>query len=152
RRRSGARRVPRGIRGRDQAPAGQVRQPARRRVPRRAGRLSRPGGFVMEERIRDDGFEATFVVSTPRAKAWELLMTAEPAAESLTPPGAGQRWIPAIEGAAEDIEVVPEERLHTRKVTEPCAGTEIVITFEDQATGTRITIVQSGFGPGFDIG
>jgi len=106
----------------------------------------------MEERIRDDGFEATFTVSTPRAKAWELLLAAEPAAESLAPPGPGQRWIPAIEGAAEELEVVPEERLRTRKVTEPCAGTEIVITFEDDASGTRITVVQTGFGPGFDIG
>ena len=32
---------------------------------------------MMEERIRPDGFEATFVVSTPRAKAWELLLAAE---------------------------------------------------------------------------
>jgi hypothetical protein len=105
----------------------------------------------MEERTRDDGFEATFVVSTPRAKAWELLMAAGPAAESLAPPGPGQRWIPAIESAAEDLEVVPEELLRTRKATEPCAGTEIVITFEDEATGTRITVVQTGFGPGFDV-
>jgi hypothetical protein len=106
----------------------------------------------MEERIRPDGFEATFVVSTPRAKAWELLLAAEPATDSLAPPGPGQRWIPAIEGAAEDVEVVPEERLRARKVTEPCAGTEIVITFDDDSSGTRITVVQTGFGPGFDIG
>jgi hypothetical protein len=104
----------------------------------------------MEERERPDGFEATFVVSTPRARAWELLRSAQPATPSLAAPGPGQRWIPAIEGAAEDIDVVPGELLRARKVTEPCAGTEIVITFEDEASGTRITVVQAGFGPGFE--
>jgi hypothetical protein len=102
--------------------------------------------------VRPDGFEATFVVSTPRAKAWELLRSAEPASDRIPPPGAGQVWIPAIEGAAEELESVPEERLRARKVTEPCAGTEIVITFEDDANGTRITVVQTGFGSGFDAG
>jgi hypothetical protein len=33
-----------------------------------------------------------------------------------------------------------------RKVTEPCAGTEIVITLEHEGSGTKVTIVQSGFG------
>ncbi len=103
----------------------------------------------MDERTRPDGFEATFVVSTPRAKAWELLLSAEPASDLFAPPAPGQRWIPAIEGAAEDVDVVAEERLRARKVTEPCAGTEIVITFEDDASGTRITVVQTGFGAGF---
>ncbi len=104
----------------------------------------------MEERTRDDGFEATFVVSTPRAKAWDLLMSAGPSAASLTPPAPGERWIPAVEGAAQDVEVAPEQRLRVRKTSEPSAGTEIVITFEDDESGTRITVVQTGFGPGFD--
>src|SRR5262249_37304662 len=97
-------------------------------------------------RSRADGFETTFVVSTPRAKAWELLRTAVPAAGGPAGPGPGQLWIPAIEGAAEEIEAVAEQQLRARKLTEPCAGTEIVITMEDAATGTRITIVQTGFG------
>jgi hypothetical protein len=105
----------------------------------------------MEHRERADGFEATFVVSVPRAQAWKRLVDAEPASSALTPPAPGQVWIPAIEGAAEAIETVPEERLRATKVSEPCAGTEIVITFEDEATGTRITVVQTGFGPGFDV-
>jgi PDZ domain len=104
----------------------------------------------MEERIRDDGFEATFVVSTPRAKAWELLMSAERASDVLPPPAEGERWIPGIEGPAEDLEVVSDELVRCRKTAEPCRGTEIVITMEDAATGTRITIVQTGFGDGFD--
>jgi hypothetical protein len=105
---------------------------------------------MMEERIRPDGFEATFVVSVPRAQAWKRLVDAEPASDVLTPPAPGQVWIPAIEGAAETIESVPEERLRATKVTEPCVNTEIIITFEDDASGTRITVVQTGFGPGFD--
>ncbi len=32
----------------------------------------------MEERHRDDGFEATFVVSTPRPQAWKMLTEARP--------------------------------------------------------------------------
>jgi hypothetical protein len=103
----------------------------------------------MDERIRDDGFEATFVVSTPRGKAWELLMSAAPASDVLQPPPAGQRWVPAIEGPAEDIAVDPERQLRCRKTAEPCRGTEIVVTLEDAGSGTRITIVQTGFGDGF---
>ena len=103
----------------------------------------------MDERLRDDGFEATFVVSTPRAKAWELLMSATPASDALQPPPDGQRWVPAIEGPAEDIDVDPERRLRCRKTAEPCRGTEIVVTLEDADTGARITIVQTGFGDGF---
>src|SRR5262245_23947747 len=96
-----------------------------------------------------DGFETTFVVSTPRGKAWELLVAAQPISDALTTPGEGQWWIPAIEGPADPIEVIPESRLRCTKAAEPCRGTEIVITFEDDESGTRITIVQTGFGAGF---
>ena len=93
----------------------------------------------MEERHRDDGFEATFVVSTPRADAWKRL-------EALHD---GQWYIPGVEALADELEVVPESRLRARKAVEPCKDTEIVITFEDEDTGTRITFVQTGFGSGF---
>jgi hypothetical protein len=102
----------------------------------------------MQERARDDGFEATFVVSVPRAVAWQRLASAQPADATLTPAAPGQWWIPAIEAPADEREVVPETLLRAEKVTEPCRGTEIVITMEDAATGTRITIVQTGFGEG----
>jgi S1-C subfamily serine protease len=103
----------------------------------------------MEERHRDDGFEATFVVSTERSDAWKLLAGAEPALDGIGSPRAGQWWIPGVEGPADEVEVVPEELLRVRKATMPCRDTEIVITLEDAETGTRITVVQSGFGPGF---
>ena len=93
----------------------------------------------MEERYRDDGFEATFVVSTPRAEAWKRL-------EELH----DEHWyIPGVEAPAAELECVPESRLRARKTVEPCKDTEIVITFEDADTGTRITFVQTGFGDGF---
>ena len=103
----------------------------------------------MEERRREDGFETTFVVSIPRDEAWKRLEEAAPVSDMLPPPRAGQWWNPAVEAPADELEVVPGERLRARKAVEPCKGTEIVITMEDADTGTRITFVQTGFGPGF---
>ena len=103
----------------------------------------------MNETIREDGFEATFVVSTPRAEAWARLEAAKPAFDSLGACREGQWWIPGIEAPADELEVVPGERLVTRKAVHPCKGTEIVLTLTDEDTGTRITIVQTGFGAGF---
>lgn len=93
----------------------------------------------MQEIHRDDGFEATFVVSTPRAEAWKRLEKDDD----------GRWWIPGVESPADELEVVPETMLRTRKAAEPCLGTEIVITLEDADTGTRITFAQFGFGDGF---
>lgn len=103
----------------------------------------------IEERYRDDGFEVTFTVSTPRAEAWKRLAGATPASEALKPARPGQWWIPGVEGPADELEVVPEERLRAVKAVWPCKGTEIVVTMEDADIGTRITFVQTGFGDGF---
>ena len=48
------------------------------------------------------------------------------------------------------LEFIPEQMLRVRKEHEPCAGTEIAIGLTDADTGTRITIVQSGFGAWFE--
>ena len=88
----------------------------------------------------EDGFEATFVVDAPTELVWERL--------------SGRRadqdddlWrLPAFEGLGEEVHVEPGQQLHVRKVTEPCAGTEIVITLEHEGSGTKVTVVQSGFG------
>lgn len=83
-----------------------------------------------------DGFEATFVVQAPAEVVWERLSGRE-----------GDLWrLPAFEGLGAQLHVDPGKQLHVRKVTEPCAGTEIVITLEHEGTGTKVTIVQSGFG------
>lgn len=93
----------------------------------------------MQEIHREDGFEATFVVSTPRDEAWKRL----------TKDADGRWWIPGVESTADELEVVPESTLRVSKAEEPCKGTEIVITMEDAETGTRITFAQYGFGDGF---
>jgi PDZ domain/Activator of Hsp90 ATPase homolog 1-like protein len=84
----------------------------------------------------EDGFEATFVVDAPTELVWERL--------------SGRKddlWrLPAFEGLGEELHVDPGRRLHVRKVTEPCAGTEIVITLQHEGSGTKVTVVQSGFG------
>ena len=103
----------------------------------------------MEERMRDDGFEATFVVTTPRQQAWARLKAAAPAVDGMGAARDGQWWIPGIEAPADELEVRPGELLRARKAVQPCKGTEIVIVLEDEDTGTRITISQFGFGDGF---
>src|SRR5688500_16296231 len=103
----------------------------------------------MEERRRDDGFEATFVVATPRETAWEWLAGARPAFDTIGEARPGQWWIPAIAAPGAGHEADPRRLLRARKAGETCKGTEIVITLEDE-NGTRITIVQTGFGPNFD--
>lgn len=84
----------------------------------------------------EDGFEATFVVSASTERVWERLSDRK-----------GDLWrLPSFEGLGEALHVDPGQQLHVRKVTEPCAGTEIVITLEHEGSGTKVTIVQSGFG------
>ena len=100
----------------------------------------------MEELHRDDGFEATFVVSTP-SEAWKRLharrrrRSADDRRAVVDPRRRGS--------PADELEVVPESTLRVLKADEPCKGTEIVITMEDAETGTRITFAQFGFGSGF---
>ncbi len=104
----------------------------------------------MDERIRDDGFEVTFVVSTPRERAWSWLKDARPAVGGLPELRDGQWWIPAVEAPGDELEVEPDRKLRVRKAVHPCRGTEIVIVLEDEESGTRITFVQTGFGDGFE--
>jgi hypothetical protein len=88
----------------------------------------------------EDGFEATFVVSAAPELVWERL-------SGRVSDGADALWrLPAFEGLGEELHVEPGQQLHVRKVTEPCAGTEIVITLEHEGSGTKVTVVQSGFG------
>jgi len=94
--------------------------------------------------MNPDGFEATFRVQIERVAAWERL-TADAAAVE---PGA---QFP-LAGFAANVTIVdaePPGRLRVTKDDEPCAGTDIVVTLEDDATGTRIHVVQSRFGDWF---
>jgi len=98
---------------------------------------------------RDDGFEVSFVVALPRDDAWERLVSAAPHPRAITKAEDGQWWMPGFEDAVDPVDVEPGRRLRGRKANFPCEGTEIVVVFEDAETGTRITIVQTGFGDDF---
>ena len=81
-----------------------------------------------------DRFEATFVLRVDRATAWTRLTDHADA------------WLPGFDSTTTRIEVDEGARLHVTKDEEPCAGTDVVVTLTDVGTGTRITVVQSGFG------
>jgi hypothetical protein len=87
----------------------------------------------------DDRFEATFVVSTAVDDAWNALAE--------TRRDYGTWWLPGWTATIELTSVDEGKRVEGRKIEEPCSGTEIVVALEASASGTRITIVQSGFGP-----
>lgn len=89
------------------------------------------------------GFEATFVLAVDRATAWARL-TGHPLDADA---GAGDRcWLPGFDSAVTVNERRDGEELRATKDDEPCAGTEIVVALADDGTGTRITVVRSGFG------
>lgn len=89
-----------------------------------------------------DGFEATFRLRIDRDAAWRRLVD-----RPLEPDERGNRlWLPGFDSAAVVEEVDPPSRLRATKSDEPCAGTDVVVTLTDDATGTRIHVVQSGFG------
>lgn len=101
----------------------------------------------------EDGFEATFVIDLSPEEAWEALTLpvlggaeAQPPNQYVVPgfPGGGDHGEGAL---CTELELDPGRLLRLRKEHEPCAGTEIAVVLEAAGTGTRITIVQSGFGP-----
>ena len=98
-------------------------------------------------------FKTTFVVEAAPEEVWEALtertveaaegdsathyvLAGFPSFEPLPVPGA----------SCTALEVEPERLLRVRKDHQPCQGTEIAIQLEQAETGTRITLVQSGFG------
>jgi uncharacterized protein YndB with AHSA1/START domain len=102
--------------------------------------------------------EQTFVVAVPVERAWRAFTETEERSKWEAPeyeidprPGGKVRWTippwPTVDG--EVLEVDPGRRL----VTQEGAGildavTRVTVTFEEAGTGTRITVVQSGFGTG----
>jgi hypothetical protein len=94
-------------------------------------------------------FEHQFEVNDPPEAAWRRMTDAQPPDLASTP---RQWWLPGFDSTGEEIEVDAPRTLTVRKDTMPCADTTIRITFEHTATGTRITVVQSGFDEGFIAG
>ena len=89
-----------------------------------------------------DRFEATFVLGIDRNGAWARL-TEHPID---SPDDEKRYWLPGFDSAATVIEEEVGSHLRLTKDDEPCAGTYVVVTLSDDETGTRITVVQSGFG------
>lgn len=105
-----------------------------------------------------DGFEATFIVDLAPEEIWEALTSRTAGGES----GSGEEVHYVLPGfpsfapqtpagaCCTPIEQEPGRLLRVRKEHEPCAGTEIAVRLERAETGTRVTVVQSGFGPWLD--
>jgi hypothetical protein len=100
-----------------------------------------------------DGFKATFSVEVAPEEVWPALArkTEDPGQSAIDSPIGTQVWLPGYEMTGELLDVIPGRRLLLRKDAEPCKGTEILITLEDADSGTKVTIVQSGFGARFDL-
>ena len=104
-----------------------------------------------------DDFEATFVVELDAEAVWEALTERTVPGET---PGEVHYVLPGfpsleplpVPGArCTALEVEPGRLLRVRKDHHPCAGTEIAVRLEQAETGTRVTVVQSGFGSFLDI-
>lgn len=100
----------------------------------------------------EDGFEATFVIDLSPEEAWQAMT--RPVLGGLKAQRT-QYVVPGFPGRGDhgegalctELELDPGRLLRLRKEHEPCAGTEIAVVLEAADTGTRISIVQSGFGP-----
>ena len=98
-----------------------------------------------DTRGNDIVVEKTFDVDVDPDHAWEKLARFNAEHD----PAPGTWWLPGFRCRATEIEATPGHRLEVVKAEQPCRGTTIVFTFEHCHTGTRITVIQSGFDPGF---
>jgi len=105
-----------------------------------------------------DDFEATFVVELAPEEVWEALTRrtvagdGEDDAKHYVLPGFPSMPPLEIEGAScAVLEEDSGQLLRVKKDHHPCIGTEIAVRLEQAETGTRITVVQSGFGPFLDF-
>jgi len=104
-----------------------------------------------------DDFEATFVVDLTTEAVWEALTertvdSDEPGEVHYVLPGFPSLVPLGVVGAScTPIEVEAGRLLRVRKDHHPCAGTEIAVRLEQAESGTRITVVQSGFGSFLEI-
>jgi uncharacterized protein YndB with AHSA1/START domain len=106
----------------------------------------------------DNRVEHTFVVAVPVERAWQAFTDGAERSRWEAPeyaidarPGGKLRWrIPPwapVEG--EVLEIEPHRRLVTTEGAGILEGaTRVTVTFESVEYGTRITVVQAGFGTG----
>ncbi len=109
--------------------------------------------------MEDDDFEATFVVDLVPAEVWKILTTRTlDAGESndgkvhyVLPGFSSFEALPVPGASCTLIELEDECLLRVKKDHQPCEGTEIIVRLGQAETGTRVTVVQSGFGPFLDF-
>lgn len=96
----------------------------------------------------DDTFAATFIVEIAPDKAWPLIARkVEDKNQSAVGSAPGtQVYLPGWEMTGVVLEATPGKTLKLRKDTFPCKDTIILIDLEAAGAGTRVRIVQSGFG------
>jgi uncharacterized protein YndB with AHSA1/START domain len=88
-----------------------------------------------------DRFQASFRLRIDRDTAWHRL-TAEEAGSDVP----AHLWLPGFDSQVTVVDAAAPDRLRATKDDEPCAGTDIVVTLEDEDTGTRVHVTQSRFG------
>jgi hypothetical protein len=88
-----------------------------------------------------DRFHASFRLRIDRDTAWHRL-TAEEAGSDVP----AHLWLPGFDSQVTVVDAAAPDRLRATKDDEPCAGTDIVVTLEDEDTGTRVHVTQSRFG------
>ena len=104
----------------------------------------------MEDELREDGFEGPRRGPNPHRGG--VGTATRRRAGARFHPGATRGSVvdPRRGGGGRRDGVKEGEQLRARKATFPCEGTEIVVTMEDEASGTRIAFVSAGFGPDFE--
>jgi uncharacterized protein YndB with AHSA1/START domain len=89
----------------------------------------------------DDRFEVTLTLDVSPEDAWAALTgkLVEGAEDGTS------YWLPGFEAPGKVLEIEPGRVLRVIKDAEPCKGTEIAFQLEADESGTRVTVVQSGF-------
>ena len=102
-----------------------------------------------------DDFEATFVVEIAPRDVWQRLiertLDVDGEIHYVIPGFPSMQALPIAGASATPLDVDPERLLRVRKDHWPCEGTEILIELEQASTGTRLRVVQSGFGAFIDF-
>lgn len=103
-----------------------------------------------------DDFEATVVVETAPEAVWKALtertLAGDDGGDHYVLPGFPSfEPLPVPGASCTALELEEGRLLRVRKDHQPCQGTEIAIRLEQAGTGTRITVVQSGFGDFLDL-
>ena len=91
--------------------------------------------------MTSDRFHATFRLRIARDTAWHRLTSDEAGSDQ-----DAHLWLAGFDSQVTVVDATAPDRLRVTKDDEPCAGTDIVVTLEDEDTGTRVHVTQSRFG------